>query len=351
MRCGVQSAINFYSTLEIPHSDKCEKLRQDILNNPYHYFGQHDKCQEYFCRKQDEKDDNMVPLMKQSGLFDDICFIIQRLANNSESLVLNMDTNAAENYNSIVAKYTGGKRINYAMRNSYETRCEAAVISYNQPHEIARLIHKRIVNRSPGRYIKRYIFQKQSMSIKRKVKRKLFEKTRKQETHPADGDYGPNAHYVPISQEEYEEKKEAVLDSLKVSKEEIERIARETIGQSSSLRWHDERAKRLTASSFGKICKQREATHCQNLVKQILYSPFSGNKSTKWGKDNESIAVREFCLLYNTDVMETGLIIDEEHHFLGASPDGLLQDDGLIEVKCPHSASAMTPKDAIKNGL
>ena len=78
-------------------------------------------------------------------------------------------------------------------------------------------------------------------------------------------------------------KKSAILESLSVSKQDIQRIAQETIGQSNSLRWHDERAKRITASTFGKICKQREATHCQNLIKQILYSSFLGNKSTTWG--------------------------------------------------------------------
>lgn len=48
-------------------------------------------------------------------------------------------------------------------------------------------------------------------------------------------------------------------------------------------------------------------------------------------------------------VTPCGLFIDTEKPFLGASPDGLLGTDGIIEVKCPASASTLTPIDAIRN--
>lgn len=37
--------------------------------------------------------------------------------------------------------------------------------------------------------------------------------------------------------------------------------------------------------------------------------------------------------------------------FLGASPDGLIGDDGIIEIKCPFAARFLTPEDAIATNI
>lgn len=50
----------------------------------------------------------------------------------------------------------------------------------------------------------------------------------------------------------------------------------------------------------------------------------------------------------NEKVMLCGLFVDTENCFLAASPDGLVQDDGLIEVKCPSTAEKLTPEEAIR---
>jgi hypothetical protein len=51
--------------------------------------------------------------------------------------------------------------------------------------------------------------------------------------------------------EYFQEKKIRFLKSLQVTDEDRSNIQEETIGQSSSLRWVQERQKRLTASNFG----------------------------------------------------------------------------------------------------
>lgn len=40
----------------------------------------------------------------------------------------------------------------------------------------------------------------------------------------------------------------------------------------------------------------------------------------------------------NIKVKECGLLIDENNNFLERSPDGLLDDAGLVEIKCPYSS-------------
>lgn len=66
--------------------------------------------------------------------------------------------NAAELYNSLVAKFVGDKRTNFSMKGSYNTRCEAEAISYNvPPGEFPRYIHKKLKKHSPGVYTKTLI--------------------------------------------------------------------------------------------------------------------------------------------------------------------------------------------------
>lgn len=42
-------------------------------------------------------------------------------------------------------------------------------------------------------------------------------------------------------------------------------------------------------------------------------------------------------------------LIDEQMKFLEASPDGIIRDDGVVEVKCPSSTENITPKEENEN--
>lgn len=79
--------------------------------------------------------------------------IILRLTTNSCSLIQDVDNNVCEQFNSLINKYIGGKRINFNQRNTYTTRIEAAIISFNSK-EYLRRIHKTMVSKSPGSYLK-----------------------------------------------------------------------------------------------------------------------------------------------------------------------------------------------------
>jgi hypothetical protein len=46
-------------------------------------------------------------------------------------------------------------------------------------------------------------------------------------------------------------------------------------------------------------------------------------------------------------VKPCGLFIDSEFPFLAATPDGLIGEDGITEIKCPSSCINMTPDEAI----
>lgn len=59
-----------------------------------------------------------------------------------------------------------------------------------------------------------------------------------------------------------------------------------------------------------------------NTKKSILYDTFCGNEHTKFGIEFEPFAKAEFEKLTGFKIQETGLFIDENLHYLAASPDG-----------------------------
>lgn len=106
---------------------------------------------------------------------------------------------------------------------------------------------------------------------------------------------------------------------------------------------------RLTASNFGAVCKMRAATSCTTIVKSILYQSFFGNPATMWGREHERVAIEEFSEKQKMEIKECGLFVHKKYPFLAATPDGLIGDRGVVEVKCPFSAAKYTPLEAINN--
>lgn len=61
---------------------------------------------------------------------------------------------------------------------------------------------------------------------------------------------------------------------------------------------------------------------------------FEGNRYTRWGKNNEAFARHFYEQETKQKVTETGFITNDKVPNAGYSPDGLVGEDGLIEVKC-----------------
>ena len=54
-----------------------------------------------------------------------------------------------EQFNRVINKYIGGKRINLSQHNAYNTREEAVVISFNS-NQYLRAGTKKVIRKSPG---------------------------------------------------------------------------------------------------------------------------------------------------------------------------------------------------------
>ena len=175
------------------------------------------------------------------------------LVYHTESLMYSYNNNAAELYNSILAKFVGGKRINFSKKGSYELRCNAAVTSYNSGYNRLSLLNKHITSKSPGKFTKRYV-KKCNLSECQRRRRRLFNEPLIKSNHRASA--GPDKNYgdvlgdydplTDITEEEYLNLKKNFMSKLKLTENEIISIEQRTKRQHQCNEWHLERKKRLS---------------------------------------------------------------------------------------------------------
>jgi len=93
----------------------------------------------------------------------------------------------------------------------------------------------------------------------------------------------------------------------------------------------------------------RDKTSRAKTVENILFDTFTGNAATRYGIANEIIAKEQLEDLLKQKIQPVGLVVDNNMPFIAASPDGILDDESLVEIKCPASAKELAPEDAIQN--
>jgi hypothetical protein len=61
----------------------------------------------------------------------------------------------------------------------------------------------------------------------------------------------------------------------------------------------------------------------------------------QWGNEQEPFARAAYEAHTGQMVEEVGFIQHPDIEYAGASPDGLVGDDGMVEIKCPSSSTAL----------
>jgi putative phage-type endonuclease len=112
--------------------------------------------------------------------------------------------------------------------------------------------------------------------------------------------------------------------------------------------WYEARLGIATASRFGDIMaltrsgysasrKNYAAELVVQRLTQVIPEHYE-NAAMAWGTDNEPVARLHYELATGNAVEETGLwkLTDID---AGASPDGFVNHDGTLEIKCPNTAT------------
>lgn len=116
--------------------------------------------------------------------------------------------------------------------------------------------------------------------------------------------------------------------------------------------WLAQRCGYLTASvAFNVLDKKKDGTPkagYEQLKWAILAERMTGqhadhfiNRSMQWGIENEDLAAQAYEVETGNVVTGTGkdFIPHEKIKWLGASPDRFVGKDGLVEIKCPETAT------------
>ncbi len=103
--------------------------------------------------------------------------------------------------------------------------------------------------------------------------------------------------------------------------------------------WHAARRGKLTCSNLGALLGQVSYTSRPQAYRRALgLEKFQGNVATQWGTDNEPNGLMAYMQRTGNVVMATGLHVHSNYNWLAGSPDGLIGEEGMIEVKCPFYA-------------
>lgn len=132
--------------------------------------------------------------------------------------------------------------------------------------------------------------------------------------------------------------------------EEAIAIEEATRTQFQCRQWYEQRQWHIMASKFGAVCKATARRNMDKFCRTILHPTDLNNPAVLHGRQYESTAISQLQQIKGQEVKSAGLFISPEHPYLGASPDGLLGEHCIIEVKCPYNGrnGIIVPGDDFK---
>lgn len=111
--------------------------------------------------------------------------------------------------------------------------------------------------------------------------------------------------------------------------------------------WLADRVGKITASRVKGIdAKPQKGKALNATMLELLKERLTGevtelriNEAMQWGIDQEPYAIAAYENITGNFVIGCGLIDHPTISMSGASPDGLIGDDGLLEAKCPNTTT------------
>lgn len=116
-----------------------------------------------------------------------------------------------------------------------------------------------------------------------------------------------------------------------------------------SPEWHAHRVGRVTASRIADVMAQTKTgpgAARKNYMADLIAERLTGerregfsNSAMQWGTEIEPQARAMYEFVTDLAVAEVGFIDHPAIAMAGCSPDGLIGTDGMIEIKCPNTAT------------
>lgn len=119
--------------------------------------------------------------------------------------------------------------------------------------------------------------------------------------------------------------------------------------EQGSPEWMAARAGKVGASRIADIMaktKSGVSASRANYAAELVAERLTGVKAEgftsgamAWGTENEPAARQIYELMHDCEVQQVGIVLHPSIENAQASPDGLVGDDGLVEIKCPNTAT------------
>lgn len=116
-----------------------------------------------------------------------------------------------------------------------------------------------------------------------------------------------------------------------------------------SPEWFAARLGKVTASRVADLMARTKSgfsTSRANYMAELICERLTGqpaerftNAAMQWGTETEPQARAMYEFVGNVNVEQVGFVPHGTIASFGASPDGLVGGDGLVEIKCPNSAT------------
>ena len=110
--------------------------------------------------------------------------------------------------------------------------------------------------------------------------------------------------------------------------------------------WYSAKCGLVTSTRFKSLCAKETTDSYKDLVTNLACEIITGkieetysNALMEQALELEPIARKEYEWITDIPVKTVGFITPDEdhkyHNWIGDSPDGLLPEDGILEIKCP----------------
>src|SRR5580765_1151731 len=120
--------------------------------------------------------------------------------------------------------------------------------------------------------------------------------------------------------------------------------------EQGSEAWHRARLGRVTASRVADVTAtvksggygaSRSQYMAELIAERLTGKPAESytNAAMQWGLDHEAEARIAYEFYANVDVVQVGFVSHPSIEMAGCSPDGLIGNDGLLEIKAPTTST------------
>jgi hypothetical protein len=263
------SSIGKYVAYAIEHNrllqpaTSSSTLQKDILNSLTHCFGLHTDCSEYLCSNMTlivpetlkrasslihnpkPVKGNIVPILKNTTVWNLMVPVIKRIADLSDSLMHGATTNIAESFQSQVAKFIRGKRVNYSGRGGFNRRVACATMAFRNGPAYYTTQYRLKFGMSPSSVWKKMErveesnkTRRQRLGKRRKIRKLQFAENRpdvpyfsKRRAILGNKDYGSHANAPSLEPNVLAEKVEDYINEISVTVVQQKKIEEETRGQ------------------------------------------------------------------------------------------------------------------------